>query len=106
MTTYVDVTLFHADWCGHCKNFRPEWQSLKDKISKEKNNNLKLTTHEYKDNDLPPEGATINGKEIDGYPTIKVTVTKGTNKKEIDYQGKRVANELYYYLTKEVVKQV
>ena len=39
--TKKEVTLYYADWCGHCKTFKPEWfgfkgayQQLKDEIEK------------------------------------------------------------------------
>ena len=52
------LVLFHADWCGHCKKFMPEW----DKISKEINssdNGVKLMKVECGD-------ASNNQKHVTG----------------------------------------
>ena len=58
------VTLFHANWCGHCKSFMPTWQALK-KIFKE--NNIEFAEYEdEKDEDA------IKSNNIDGFPTIKI----------------------------------
>ena len=28
------ITLYHADWCGHCKRFKPTWEALKGVFKK------------------------------------------------------------------------
>ena len=30
----IKVILFSADWCGHCKKFKPDWEKLKKKLRK------------------------------------------------------------------------
>ena len=25
----TSITLFHADWCGHCQQFKPVWNEIK-----------------------------------------------------------------------------
>ena len=33
----INITLFHADWCGHCVNFMPTWESMRSDKQAEKN---------------------------------------------------------------------
>ena len=28
----VELTLYHASWCGHCVTFKPEWKKVKKNI--------------------------------------------------------------------------
>ena len=72
------VSLYYADWCGHCKIFKPTWEVLKKVLDK---NNIEHS--EFKDG--------LNNKEIEdanvkGFPTIKITDNYGNN---IDYKGDR-----------------
>ena len=43
MSKSLSVTLYYADWCGHCNDFKPEWKKLNENISnlKKKNKNKK-----------------------------------------------------------------
>jgi len=76
------ITLFHASWCGHCKNFLPEWEKLQE-LSK----SLQIETVDYE---------VTNNKEImqkagiKGYPTIRIT----NNNNEYDYHGERTATDI------------
>ena len=27
------LVLFHADWCGHCKKFMPEWNKISNEVN-------------------------------------------------------------------------
>ena len=46
---------FYADWCGHCKTFKPEWAKLESTINrmgnKIKGNNV--TVKSYEDSKIP-----------------------------------------------------
>jgi thiol-disulfide isomerase/thioredoxin len=107
MSTKVDCTLYYADWCTHCVNFKPEWEKLKQKIkqSNGKYNDISLTIAEYESKQIP-NNTKINGKDIQGFPTIKVSVNKNGIIKEFDYNGKRNSDALFYYMSQGVLKHV
>ena len=80
------ISLYYANWCGHCKNFMPQWNALKEFL---KNKNVTYEEFEdTKDTDI------ISSKNIQGFPTIKIT----KNNQEYDYYGERtidaIINEL------------
>jgi len=87
------VTLYYADWCGHCKTFKPEWFKFKSAYNKVKQEikekyGIELVINEY-ENDANPEKATQAG--VDGFPTIKIKY----NDKTDDYIGPRTAKGLF-----------
>ena len=66
------MVLFHADWCGHCKKFLPEWDKLSNKWndSQDKVQFIKVECGNPQKN---PEHEKIMKKyNIQGYPTIHV----------------------------------
>ena len=92
--TKKEVTLYYADWCGHCKTFKPEWfgfkgayQQLKDEI--EKKYHIVLVLNEY-ENDTDPTDAAGNAG-VRGFPTVKIQY----NEKIDDYIGDRTAKGLF-----------
>jgi thiol-disulfide isomerase/thioredoxin len=107
MSVTIDGTLYHASWCGHCKNFLPEWNKFKQQIQSlnGKHKGIRITTHEYEDKNLPVDGATIKGEQIKGYPTLKITVTQNGKSNEIEYEGKRNAKELFWYVTEKAINE-
>lgn len=58
------VTLYYADWCGHCQKFKPEWQQVKEQLDKRG-----ISHAEFE--------ADRNSKEVQkagirGFPTIMI----------------------------------
>lgn len=106
MTINVDVTLFYANWCGYCNQFKPEWKKIKDEIIRTdgKFNGVNITFHEFEDSQLTNNPAKIQGREIRGYPSIKITVSNKGKTKEYEYEGKRLAVDLMSHLTKGTLK--
>lgn len=57
----LDIFLFKAEWCGHCRAFKQTWDGLQNKY------NNKYNFHTY-DNDLNEK--EMVEWEIRGFPTI------------------------------------
>ena len=55
------LTLFYADWCGHCKKMKPEWNKFKG-------GKYGSYCKEYESNEITSEMSEKYG--IQGYPTI------------------------------------
>ena len=69
-----NITLYHANWCGHCKNFMPTWNALKDVFDK---NNVTYAEYESDNN-----SAEVSAAGIRGFPTIRIS-KNGQNKLKI-----------------------
>ena len=78
----VKVELFYADWCGHCNQFKPEWQKLKKMLD---DNGIKWGEYESE-----RDSKKMDEENINGYPTIRISI--GGNKEE--YKGERTANAI------------
>lgn len=80
------ITLYHANWCGHCKNFLPQWNALTKTLDK---HNIS-----YEDFEDTRDQKIISDANIIGFPTIKIT----KNSNEYEYNGDRtvdgILNEL------------
>lgn len=61
------VTLYTADWCGHCQNFKPEWETLKKVLKNPEfcSQYAACDVKEYTDKDA-------ESQSISGFPTIKI----------------------------------
>ncbi len=73
----VIVALFSADWCPHCKDYKPSWQKLKAANDNKSLNGKKVR---FVDADCSktahPASSTY---KVEGYPTV-VAITTKTNK--------------------------
>jgi len=77
------VVMFHANWCGHCKELMPEWMKFEKAYHGKKGINVvKIESDEDK--------SLVKLHGVNGYPTIKycprgVYNTDGT----VDFNGSR-----------------
>lgn len=87
--SYTKVILYHANWCGHCKTFMPEWENLKKKLDE-----LKIKHEEYeadKNKDKIP-------KDIEGYPTIRLIKNSEIDDDYDDYIGERTVDAIIKFI--------
>lgn len=80
------ITLYYANWCGHCHSFMPTWDALKGFFKQHS-----ITATQYEDKTHPEE---IKSAGVRGFPTIKIN----KNGKEYEYRGPRDADSLIYEL--------
>lgn len=83
------LKLFYADWCGHCKRFKPVFDGeLKDLVS-----NSKIPVQlEAIDCDKNPQMASKY--KVSGFPTLILEV----NNKPIEYQGQRKSENIINFI--------
>lgn len=107
MNTKVDITFYHASWCSHCHHFAPKWNQFEKEINEySQKRHYNITTHSISDEDIQSRNLneTIDGKEIEGYPTIKISVTHGDQKHEYEYEGKREVRDLFEHIRSKFKK--
>lgn len=97
MSKPIKITLFHADWCGHCHSFMPTWKGMiSDKLA---NENILFEEYESGSMDtLSKKDRTINGRSIEGFPTIKIAI----NDNEFEYSGDRTPSGIYSFILKKL----
>tara|TARA_B100001758_G_scaffold171495_2_gene148441 strand:+ start:40852 stop:41280 length:429 start_codon:yes stop_codon:yes gene_type:complete len=81
-------TLFYANWCGHCKNMKPQWESAANKVN---TNGVKMVMVDLGDKDDAAQEQLRKDYNIRGYPTI-VDIENG--EKTNDYSGERSESAL------------
>jgi len=82
-----ELYLFKAEWCGHCKNFKPEWNKLIN------NNNLKEKVN-FITLDSDTNKKEFTEWKIEGFPTI--ILKKGDT--SIEYNGERSVNNIEKFI--------
>lgn len=79
----IDLMLFKADWCGHCKTFIPVWNELKSQY-KGKFNFITFDSDKNKNE--------IDKWDVKGFPTLLIkkndSVEDYSGPRDIDYMIK------------------
>lgn len=86
----ISVTMYHVDWCPHCKKALPEWQRFTSEYNGKNVNGYKIVCVELDcTNNKDPQIKTLLEKEpvIDSFPTVR-GVMLGEGGKEISIQYK------------------
>ena len=86
-STKPTLYLFKAEWCGHCKSFKSDWEQLnKDpELSKK----INMVTFDSDKNQTE-----IKKFNVSGYPTIMLE----TNDKLVEYEGNRNVNNIKEFI--------
>ena len=90
------MILYYADWCGHCKTMKPEWEKATSKLTKSKHINIAEieSSHISK---LTPSPI------VEGFPTLKMYV-KG--KEVAQFDDERVADKMTKFALSNSSKHV
>jgi thiol-disulfide isomerase/thioredoxin len=86
-TSKKNIILFKANWCGHCQNFMPKWEQLKNKYNS-KYNFITYDSEAHKN--------IVNKYNVQGYPTIYVE----HNNKQSEYKGSRTEQDILNFANK------
>lgn len=97
MSKPIEITLFYANWCGHCNRFMPTWEQMKKDGKSNKNINF-VEYEEAELEGLSDDVKSINGERINSYPSIKITI----NGKEHYYDGQRDSKSIYSYIKEKL----
>ncbi|ADX06678.1 putative disulphide isomerase [Organic Lake phycodnavirus] len=60
------LVMFYADWCGHCKKIKPQWDEASTEIGNEKM--IKVNVGEG----TPEQKELMEQYDVNGFPTILI----------------------------------
>lgn len=82
------LTLFHADWCPHCKHVLPEWEKIKQALQ-----------GKHAVADFESKHPMMTNFQIKGFPTIRYFPKGMSNPSvHVDYSGERTADAILKFL--------
>lgn len=91
------LVMFHAPWCGHCKQLMPKFKSVAEKLKNEPG--LTMAIFDATANEVPSPYV------VNGYPTLYF-VPKSSKTSPKQYQGAREEEDLIKYLSKECTDEL
>ena len=89
------LVLFHADWCGHCKKFMPEWDEISNEVKQETDDVMLLKVECGDSTNNEKHGEIMKKYSIKGYPTILSFDESG---KHTEYNGDRSKDGIFKLL--------
>jgi len=82
--------MYYAEWCGHCKRTKPEFQKLKESYS----GSVKIDMIDCED---PKNAELVKQQNIKGFPTIRY-YPNGLSENHQEYSGNRTLFDFNQYL--------
>ena len=92
--TKPSMNLYYADWCGHCKNFKPEWKNFEENSQFKDKINIKSI-------DCTDNTQVVKENKVEGFPTVRFHPVEN-KKKYIEYTGGRDFNNLEEFVKKQL----
>jgi len=96
----------YAEWCGHCKNLKPEWSKMRKNLQSKmgKNNILEFVEIEESNNTAMDQfKERFPNLTVNGYPTI----FKNTGEKDLEYYyGDRTADQMVAWALKPSISKI
>lgn len=83
------LVLFHAEWCGHCKNFMPTWNEAKT--------SLQSSDVVLKDFEADTNKEVMKENQVSSFPTLKLFKKNG---EVVEYEGERTLEALGEFIEK------
>jgi len=95
-TEKTNITLYFADWCGHCKQFiGSTWGKVKENYS----NNSNMNLQEVDCTNIQSEIKTTAGMPIKGFPSVIINYKSADGEYiEEEYSGNRAYPAFAAYL--------
>jgi thiol-disulfide isomerase/thioredoxin len=90
----VAVVFFNTDWCGHCQNFKPKWEKLKQEMDGTKINGVNV---KFVSVDCDEKAELAKAYNVSGYPTIKCL----TNNSVAEFNDERTENKLREFVREQ-----
>ena len=93
----LNVTLFYAHWCGHCKQFLKEsWGKLKKQYE-----NSDVQLNEVDCTEVKSRIQTPGGNDIEGFPTLVFNYVNTSGElQEEEYKGGRTVTHVTTHIKK------
>jgi thiol-disulfide isomerase/thioredoxin len=75
----IDIYIFYATWCPHCKTALPKWKSFSDNVNGTVVNGRQISTHtiDCTDSNDPNIANYLSKYGIKGFPTVKGVLNSG-----------------------------
>lgn len=86
-TNQKTLTMYYADWCPHCKVFKPKWEVISKQLTASGVNCVSYECDENKE--------ICNNAGVTGFPTIRYTNANGVT---VDYSGAREIADIITYV--------
>tara|TARA_B110000908_G_scaffold138942_1_gene165349 strand:- start:378 stop:800 length:423 start_codon:yes stop_codon:yes gene_type:complete len=92
----LNLKVFYADWCGHCKRAKPEFERLRDTLTNTPQKINGQTVGIQLINEADNKDAVAKYK-VKGYPSIILD----TGDNQVSYNGERTSKSIIEWMTSQ-----